>query len=55
MIIDRDLLLWCRPDNLVRLARALRVALPAQTIDPWMWQRKAARVLVVALERDRRA
>jgi hypothetical protein len=55
MTIDRDLLLWCKPDNLIRLARALRVTLPAQDIDPWLWQRKAARVLAVALERDRRA
>lgn len=54
MTIDRDTLLWCKPEYLERLARALRVTLLAQTIDPWMWQRKAARILVVALERARR-
>jgi hypothetical protein len=55
MTIEIAVLRWCSPDNLIRLARALRVTLPAQNIDPWLWQRKAARVLAVALERDRRA
>lgn len=55
MKIDIDLLCNARPENVERLARALRIPLPVRPEGPALlrWRRHAAKAVARAIEAER--